>query len=88
VQVHAAEAALREEARDVYGWANGPGDTYAEHSHTYRKVLVCVSGSIDFHLADGKVVRLAAGDRMVLEPGTRHSATVGPDGCACVEGKL
>lgn len=88
MRVHAAETALRGEARDVYGWSNGPHDTYAEHEHAYRKVLVCVSGSIEFHLAGGETIRLASGDRMELAPGTRHSAVVGPQGCECVEGKV
>lgn len=82
-----ATDALGGQAQDVYGWSNGPHDVYAEHAHPYRKVLVCVSGSIEFRLPD-RVIRLGPGDRMVLEPGTRHSAVVGPEGCECVEGKL
>jgi hypothetical protein len=42
------------------------------------------SGSILFHTRDGDVA-LTAGDRLDLEPGTEHAATVGPDGCGCVE---
>ena len=84
----AAEAALRAEARDVHGWSNAPGDVYGEHAHPFTKVLVCVRGSIEFRLGDGRAMRLRPGDRMVLPPGTVHSAVVGPDGCACVEGKL
>jgi quercetin dioxygenase-like cupin family protein len=81
-------AALREEASDVYGWSNAAGDTYAQHEHAYTKVLYCTRGSIDFILADGRRIALRPGDRMVLPPRTRHSAVVGGDGCACVEGKL
>jgi quercetin dioxygenase-like cupin family protein len=84
----ALEAALRNEARDVYGWSNAPGDTYSEHEHSYTKVLYCTRGSIDFVLAGGERVPMRPGDRLVLPPRTRHSALVGPDGCACVEGKL
>ncbi len=80
------EQTLRAEADDVYGWSNGPGDRYARHSHAYTKILSCVSGSIDF-LLDDRVIHLSAGDRMVLPAGTPHAATVGPSGCACVEGK-
>ena len=83
----AIEATLRREARDVYGWSNAPGDTYGEHEHGYTKVLYCTRGSIDFILADGRV-SMRPGDRLVLPPRTRHSALVGPEGCACVEGKL
>ncbi len=82
------EAALRREARDVYGWSNAPGDTYGEHDHGYAKLLYCTRGSIDFVLADGSRVAMRPGDRLVLPPRTRHSAVVGPEGCACVEGKL
>jgi hypothetical protein len=82
------EATLRSEARDVYGWSNGPGDTYGEHEHGYTKLLFCTRGSIDFVLAGGERVAMRPGDRLVLPPGTRHSAVVGPKGCACLEGKL
>jgi quercetin dioxygenase-like cupin family protein len=80
------EERLRAEADDVYGWSNGPGDRYARHAHAYTKVLACVTGSIDFAL-DDRVIHLGPGDRMVLPAGTAHAATVGPAGCACVEGK-
>ena len=65
-------------------WANDPGDRYGRHDHAFHKVLFCLSGSIVFHIDDGDV-ELAAGDRLDLEPGTVHSATVGPEGCGCVE---
>jgi len=84
----AIETALGREARDVYGWSNGPGDRYGEHEHPYAKLLYCTRGSIDFILADGRRLPLRPGDRLVLPPRTRHSAVVGPEGCACVEGKL
>jgi quercetin dioxygenase-like cupin family protein len=80
------EERLRAEADDVYRWTNGAGDRYARHSHGYTKILYCVSGSIDFSL-DDRVIQLRPGDRMELPAGTAHAATVGPDGCACVEGK-
>jgi quercetin dioxygenase-like cupin family protein len=82
------EAAIRREARDVYGWSNAPGDRYGEHEHGYTKLLYCTRGSIDFVLRDGERVAMKPGDRLVLPPGTRHAAVVGPEGCACVEGKL
>lgn len=65
-------------------WSNAPGDTYGRHSHGYSKVLFCLSGSIVFHLDDGDV-ELAAGDRLDIEPGTEHAATVGHHGVECVE---
>ncbi|MGZ4148372.1 MAG: cupin domain-containing protein [Actinomycetota bacterium] len=65
-------------------WGNGPGDAYGWHDHGYHKVLFCLSGSIVFHTRDGDV-ELTAGDRLDLEPGTEHAATVGTRGCECVE---
>jgi mannose-6-phosphate isomerase-like protein (cupin superfamily) len=65
-------------------WANGPGDRYGRHSHTAHKVLFCLRGSIVFHTDEGDVA-LEAGDRLDLAPGTRHAATVGETGCACIE---
>ena len=67
-------------------WSNGPGDTYAAHSHPYYKVLYCLRGSIVFRLTTtGEEIELSAGDRLDIEPGTEHSAVVGPQGVACVE---
>lgn len=82
------EKQLRAEARDVYGWSNAPGDRYEKHAHAYNKLLYCTRGSIDFILADGRTLTLMPGDRMLVPAGTQHAARVGPDGCACVEGKV
>lgn len=79
---------LSAEASGCYSWSNGPGDRYAPHSHGYEKVLYCVEGSIRFQLeSGGGTLDLEAGDRMVLPPGTVHSAVVGPQGCTCIEGR-
>jgi hypothetical protein len=65
-------------------WNNAAGDRYGRHDHPYHKVLFCLEGSIVFH-TDAGDIELSAGDRMDLEPGTPHAATVGPAGCRCVE---
>lgn len=65
-------------------WSNAPGDAYGRHSHAYDKIMFCLSGSITFHTRDGDV-ELSAGDRLDLEAGTEHAATVGPEGVECVE---
>ena len=77
---------LRQEADGCYSWSNGPGDTYAPHTHAYEKILYCVAGSITFSLHDREIL-LGPGDRMVLPPGTVHGALVGPNGCTCIEGR-
>jgi quercetin dioxygenase-like cupin family protein len=68
-------------------WSNEPGETYAAHSHDYKKILCCLRGSIVFHTDKGDVT-LKAGDRVVLEAGTLHSATVGPEGTRCAEAQV
>lgn len=72
------------EGLSPHSWGNSPGDRYGWHEHEYHKVLYCVSGGIRFHTDDGDV-DLRPGDRMDLEPGTRHAATVGPEGVECME---
>jgi quercetin dioxygenase-like cupin family protein len=82
----AAVRAFREEGSSApRPWGNAAGETYPWHSHGYHKVLFCLRGSITFHLREDDDVTLAEGDRLDLEPGTEHAATVGPDGCSCVE---
>jgi quercetin dioxygenase-like cupin family protein len=78
------QAELESRGLDLRSWSNGPGDTYGWHDHSYHKTLVCLAGSIVFHTDDGDV-SLAAGDVLELEPGTRHAATVGPQGVRCAE---
>ena len=73
-------------ALHVTAWSNGPHDTYGAHAHGFDKALVAVRGSIVFTLPDeGSDRRLVAGDRLDLPAGTRHAATVGPEGVECVE---
>lgn len=69
---------------DLRSWSNGPGERYGWHEHGYHKMLVCLAGSIVFHTDDGDV-GLSAGDVLEIEPGTRHAATVGPQGVRCAE---
>ncbi|QBD80528.1 cupin [Ktedonosporobacter rubrisoli] len=80
---------MREEGLAPYTWSNGPHYRYAAHSHSYQKVLYCVSGSIRFGLPDRPeglaAVDLAPGDCMILPAGTRHDAEVGPQGVTCME---
>lgn len=75
---------FRSEGLTPQRWSNSAGDTYDWHRHDYHKVLVCVSGSIVFHTHEGDF-ELGPGDRLDVEPGTDHAATVGPDGVECIE---
>jgi quercetin dioxygenase-like cupin family protein len=80
------EALFRSEHLSPGWWSNGPGDTYAPHSHRYHKVLYCLHGGIAFRIEpSGPEYELAPGDRLDIPPGTSHSAVVGPKGVTCVE---
>lgn len=79
------EAAMRAEGLDPRRWGNGPGDRYGWHDHGYHKVLYCLSGSIVFHTRTDGDVEMHPGDRLEIELGTAHAATVGSGGVECVE---
>jgi quercetin dioxygenase-like cupin family protein len=82
-------ARLRASGRPYSTWGNAPGDTYAVHTHAFRRHLVCLSGSIRFTLpATGEQANLGPGDELDLPPGTPHGALVGPDGVCCAEAHL
>src|SRR5712664_2861828 len=80
---------MQQQGLSPYAWSNGPGDTYAVHSHTYEKVLYCARGSIRFILPDFPVetrnVDLGPGDCLILPAGVRHSAEIGSLGVTCLE---
>jgi mannose-6-phosphate isomerase-like protein (cupin superfamily) len=78
------EARFAKEGLNPHTWGNGPGYEYEWHTHSYHKVLYCVSGSIVFHTEEGDF-DLGPGDRLDVEAGTGHSATVGEDGVQCME---
>ena len=79
-------ARMQAEGLEPYRWSNGPHAFYAEHRHTYLKVLYVVRGSIAFTLTDlGQTIALQPGDRLELPPYTNHTAQVGPDGVVCLE---
>ncbi|HXF37344.1 MAG TPA: cupin domain-containing protein [Actinomycetota bacterium] len=80
----ALEAFQAEGCGPAREWSNGPGDRYGWHDHPYHKVLFCLAGEIVFHTREGDV-GLGPGDRLDLDPGTPHAATVGPEGVACIE---
>jgi hypothetical protein len=81
----ALAALAAERCSNPRAWSNGAGDTYGRHAHDAHKVLFCLEGSIVFHTPGGDV-ELSEGDRLDLDPGTEHAATVGPEGCSCLEG--
>jgi mannose-6-phosphate isomerase-like protein (cupin superfamily) len=81
----ALAALAAEDCSHPRSWSNGAGDAYGRHAHDAHKVLFCLQGSIVFHTPGGDV-ELSEGDRLDLDPGTEHAATVGTAGCSCLEG--
>jgi quercetin dioxygenase-like cupin family protein len=81
------ESRLRAEADHCYQWSNGPGATYAVHSHPYRKILYVERGGITFTPSGEPPIVLKPGDRLDLPAGTPHGAIVGADGVVCWEGQ-
>ncbi len=75
---------FEDEGLRPHSWENGPRESYGWHSHSYHKVPYCVSGGIVFHTSEGNF-ELEAGDRLEVDPGTEHAATVGSDGVQCME---
>lgn len=75
---------MGEAGHPVSEWSNGPGYVYSTHSHPYGKILCCLEGSIVFHV-EHRDESLGPGDRLVVEAGVEHSATVGPAGVRCAE---
>jgi mannose-6-phosphate isomerase-like protein (cupin superfamily) len=76
--------AFADEGLSPHSWSNSADYVYAAHSHEYDKVLYCVRGEVTFHMKD-RDVALRPGRRVDIPAGTRHSATVGPDGVECME---
>jgi quercetin dioxygenase-like cupin family protein len=78
---------MRAGGHPVTAWSNAPGDRYSPHAHAYKKILCCLEGSIVFHTANADIT-LGPGERMEIEPGVEHSATVGPVGVRCAEAHI
>jgi len=68
----------------AHEWSSPPGEYFDWHTHPFRDVIRCLSGSIVFHLHEGDMA-LTPGDRFEMDPNTEHSATVGAEGVTCLE---
>ncbi|HST05920.1 MAG TPA: cupin domain-containing protein [Chloroflexia bacterium] len=80
---------LRADGLIADAWSNAPGDMYGTHTHSYHKVIYCVSGSITFGLPDtGESIAIVPGDRLDVPAGVRHNAKVGDKGVYCLEAHL
>jgi quercetin dioxygenase-like cupin family protein len=78
ISAEAVVAEMRAAGGPYYEWGNGPRDVYAEHTHPFDKLLVCLEGPIIFYVPKVGAIELRPGDRLLLPAGTPHEATVGP----------
>lgn len=77
---------LEAEGFDVFRWTDGAGADYQPHSHDHDESLWLLRGEITFG-ADGRTLRLAAGDRLMLPRGTVHTARAGTAGATYLIGQ-
>jgi quercetin dioxygenase-like cupin family protein len=76
---------MRGEGLDVTEWRDDPGSTYPEHSHQHREVRVVLTGQMTVS-AGGRSFVLSPGDRIDLDAGEPHGATVGSSGVTYLAG--
>lgn len=83
------QLAARFEAEGLrpHEWSSPPRFEFGWHRHDADQVHYCVAGGITFH-TDGGDLEMGAGDRLDLPAGTRHAATVGPEGITMLEADL
>ncbi len=69
-----------------YASTNGPNARIPARSHTYAKVMYCVSGSLELFFPDtGQSLTMRPGDRVELPGGVRHATLIGSQGAQCLE---
>jgi mannose-6-phosphate isomerase-like protein (cupin superfamily) len=72
-----------------YSWDKTPNHRYLISTHTYKKVLYVIEGSLEITFPEGnKIVKMKSGDRIDINANVRHSITVGKNGVTCVEAAL
>lgn len=85
VDRHAAARELAADGLDVLVWEDAPGVHYPEHAHPAREVRHVLSGTMTMGCS-GAVHELGPGDRIELDPGESHWATVGAEGVVYLAG--
>jgi mannose-6-phosphate isomerase-like protein (cupin superfamily) len=58
----------------------GPNSRYDGHKNSNDLILAFISGSATIRVGE-KIYECAAGDQLVVQGGTTHSAEIGTDGC-------
>lgn len=78
--------ALEADGFSAFAWTDAPGASYAPHSHDHDESLWCIAGEITFG-AEGRLLSLGPGDRLMLPGGTVHTALAGPAGATYLIGQ-
>lgn len=76
---------LTDDALDVLIWEDAPDVHYPEHAHPSREVRHVLEGAMTVG-SSGQTHELGPGDRIELDPGERHWASVGPEGVTYLAG--
>ena len=71
----------------VYEWQDEPHTIYEEYAHNGAVTLYILNGNVTLNFEDGKV-ELYEGDRFDVPVVKKHSAVVGPNGCAYIVGEM
>jgi quercetin dioxygenase-like cupin family protein len=80
-------ASLEAEGLTVTEWTDDAGTSYAAHAHGRREVRVVLEGSMTIAI-DGVARRLGPGERLDIEAGRLHEATIGPEGVRYLAGAV
>lgn len=73
-------ASITAEGFDPMRFTNSPGDVYELHHHPETKLLAFLKGSMDVTV-EGIIYHCVKDDKLIVPANTKHSGTVGLDGC-------
>ena len=77
---------LEGEGCSVFEWSDPTGAEYQPHHHDHDESIWIVRGEMTF-TAQGRDLRLGAGDRLMLPRGTVHGARAGAQGATYLVGE-
>lgn len=77
---------LEREGCTVFQWSDPAGSEYQPHLHDHDESIWIVRGEMTF-TAQGRALRVGAGERLMLPKGTVHGARAGVDGATYLVGE-
>lgn len=73
--------------KHIFDWRDAPRTIYPEHAHRDKVAFYIVKGSINMNI-NGEPCTFKVGDYCDMQPGVKHSAKVGDEGCTFVVGEM